>query len=90
LSLEPELAAVDGEGDGNLLRIDLLALAPPALRRRALRHWLGRCRGDLKRLELVHIVALERLLLNGGGGRTIELPGGATVTRKLGLLKFSG
>lgn len=90
LSLEPELTAVDGEGAGNLLRIDLLALAPPALRRRALRHWLGRCRGDLKRLELVHIVALERLLLNGGGGRTIELPGGATVTRKLGLLKFSG
>jgi tRNA(Ile)-lysidine synthase len=90
LSLEPELAAVDGEGAGNLLRIDLLALAPPALRRRALRHWLGRCRGDLKRLELVHIVALERLLLNGGGGRTIELPGGTTVTRKLGLLKFSG
>jgi tRNA(Ile)-lysidine synthase len=90
LSLETDLAAVDGKGAGNVLRIDLLSLAPRALRRRALRLWLGRCRGDLKRLELVHIVALERLLLNEGGGRTIELPGGGKVTRKLGLLKFTG
>jgi tRNA(Ile)-lysidine synthase len=90
LSLEPDLAAVEGDDAGHLLRIDLLGLAPRALRRRALRFWLERCRGDLKRLELVHIVALERLLLNGGGGRTIELPGGGTVTRKFGLLKFTG
>src|SRR5262249_42208676 len=46
------------------LRIDLLRSTPPALRRRALRLWIASCRGDLRRLEYVHIVALERLLFN--------------------------
>jgi len=86
LSLEPDL---DGQESGALLRFDLLAEAPPALRRRALRLWLERCRGDLKRVERVHIVALERLLLGDRGGRVIELPGGARVSRKRGLLKYS-
>jgi tRNA(Ile)-lysidine synthase len=85
LSLEPDL---DGQTSGSL-RFDLLAEAPPALRRRALRLWIERCRGDLKRVERVHIVALERLLLGDRGGRVIELPGGARVSRKRGLLKYS-
>jgi tRNA(Ile)-lysidine synthase len=82
LSLEQET--------GTLLRVDLLALAPPALRRRALRLWIERCRGDLKRLERVHIVAVERLVLGDRGGRVIELPGGAKVSRKRGLLQYIG
>jgi tRNA(Ile)-lysidine synthase len=88
LSLEPNLAAA-GEGTSTTLRFDLLAESPPALRRRALRLWIGRCRGDLKRLERVHIVAVEGLLLGARGGRVIELPGGARVSRKRRVLQYS-
>jgi tRNA(Ile)-lysidine synthase len=88
LSLEPDPAAADGEAAWTLLRFDLLAAAPPALRRRALRLWLEQCRGDLKRLERVHIAALERLVLGDRGGRLIELPGGARVSRQRGTLQF--
>jgi tRNA(Ile)-lysidine synthase len=71
------------------LRTDLLAVAPPALRRRALRLWLERCRGHLRRLEFSHIAAVESLVLEDRGARTIELPGGARVSRKRGLLVFN-
>lgn len=82
-----QLSLVD-ETPGNEIRTDLLAGAPAALRRRALRHWLEQCRGDLRRLELVHIRAVEDLVTQNRGGRTIELPGRATVSRKGGRLKF--
>jgi tRNA(Ile)-lysidine synthase len=82
LSLEDET--------GTLLRFDLLAVAPPALRRRALRLWIEQCRGDLKKLERVHLVAVEGLVLGERGGRVIELPGGAKVSRKRGLLQYLG
>lgn len=88
LSIEPDSGTAKGKKMGTFLRLDLLCLAPAALRRRALRLWIGRCRGDLKRLERVHIVALEGLLLGDRGGRVIELPGGARVSRKLGLLQY--
>jgi tRNA(Ile)-lysidine synthase len=71
------------------LRTDLLVVTPPALRRRALRVWLETCRGHLRRLEFVHIAAVESLVLENRGARTIELPGGATVGRKRGLLTFN-
>lgn len=84
-----ELSMTDG-GKRHQLRTDLLADAPPALRRRALRLWLEQCRGDLRRLERAHIRALENLVTQNRGGRTIELPGGSTVSRKSGLLTFKG
>ncbi|HEX5704976.1 MAG TPA: tRNA lysidine(34) synthetase TilS [Pyrinomonadaceae bacterium] len=71
------------------LRTDLLADVPPALRRRALRLWLEQRRGDLRRLELVHVRAVENLVTQNRGGRTIELPGGSTVSCKSGLLTFN-
>jgi tRNA(Ile)-lysidine synthase len=80
----------DRAADAIWLRWDLLSTAPRALRRRALRLWIARCRGDLKRVEHVHIVALETLLCGNRGGRVIELPGGARVVRKRGLLEFIG
>jgi tRNA(Ile)-lysidine synthase len=70
------------------LIVDVLAVAPAALRRRALRLWIARGRGDLRRLELVHILAVEKLLFGERGGRVIELPGGATITRKRGKIFF--
>ncbi len=64
------------------LRIAVLAQAPAALRRRALRRWISRGKGDLRRVELLHIVAIEKLLQGEKGGRITELPGGARVLRK--------
>jgi tRNA(Ile)-lysidine synthase len=82
-----ELATEDGAG--SLLRIDLLALAPPALRRRALRQWIEQGRGDLKRIERVHVLAVESLLFGDRGGRVIELPGGPKVLRRQKWLQFA-
>lgn len=67
---------------GSPLRVDLLALARPALRRRALRRWIELGRGDLKRIERVHLLAVESLVFGERGGRVIELPGGASVVRR--------
>lgn len=90
-----ELAADNGPLSRNklgaaTLRLDLLVMADPALRRRALRQWLARCRGNLRRLERVHILAVENLLLGDRGGRVIELPGGSKVSRKSGLIRYHG
>ena len=71
------------------LNVDVLAQAPAALRRRALREWILRARGDLRRLEMVHLLAVEGLLSNARGGRVAELPGGMKVTRKRGMLELS-
>jgi tRNA(Ile)-lysidine synthase len=71
------------------LRVEVLANAPPAVRLRALRQWIARGRGDLRRLELVHVLAVEQLLAGDRGGRTVELPGGARIARRRGKLEFS-
>jgi tRNA(Ile)-lysidine synthase len=81
--------SMDESTKGKKVRTDLLAVTPPALRRRALRLWLERCRGHLRRLEFVHIAAVENLVVENRGARTIELPGGATISRKRGLLTFN-
>lgn len=70
-----------------LLNVEVLRAAPLALRRRALRHWLAAGRGHLRRLEMVHLVAVEGLLEGERGGRIIELPGGTIVSRKRGRLE---
>lgn len=72
------------------LRVQALAAARPALRRRALRQWIARGRGGLRRLELAHLTAIERLLEGARGGRVAELPGGGRVERRRGLLIFLG
>jgi tRNA(Ile)-lysidine synthase len=76
------------EGAARPLRVDVLARALPALRRRALRLWLARGRGDLRRVGLQHVKAVERLLAGERGGRLAELPGGGRVERRRGLLLF--
>jgi tRNA(Ile)-lysidine synthase len=70
------------------LRVDILSLAPRALRRRALRLWLEEHRGDLRRIEHAHLAAIEKLLASTKSGRLIELPGGANAFRKNGLLHY--
>jgi hypothetical protein len=83
----------ESEADGNVggavpLRVEVLAGASVALRRRALRQWIARGRGGLRRVELAHVVAVERLLVGVRGGRIAELPGGARVERRRGWLFF--
>ncbi|HVF45433.1 MAG TPA: tRNA lysidine(34) synthetase TilS [Pyrinomonadaceae bacterium] len=70
------------------LRVEVLNGAPSALRRRALRLWVARGRGGLRRISLANVAAVERLLKGERGGRVAELPGGAGVERRKGLLTF--
>lgn len=78
------------KGETNVLPldVDVLASAPPAVRRRALRLWISSGRGDLRRLEMTHLVAVERLTEGNRGGRIAELPSGARVVRKRGWLEL--
>ena len=78
----------DDETNTPPLNVKLLANEPPALRRRALRQWLSQARGGARRLEMVHLLAVERLLEGTAGGRTIELPGGGRVKRSKNRLEF--
>jgi tRNA(Ile)-lysidine synthase len=82
-----DLAGSEGARTGKL-RIDLLLVAPAALRRRALRQWLSKHRGDLRQIEHAHIVAIEKLLMSPKSGRAVELPGGANAIRKQGMLHY--
>ncbi|HEX6716935.1 MAG TPA: tRNA lysidine(34) synthetase TilS [Pyrinomonadaceae bacterium] len=70
------------------LDVKVLADAPPAVRRRALRQWLSSARGSTRRLEMVHLVAVEKLLEGKAGGRVVELPGGGRVRRERNRLEF--
>ena len=70
------------------LDVNTLSKAPAAVRRRALRLWIGRGRGDLRRLELAHLLGVEKLLEGERGGRVAELPGGSFVERRRGRLTF--
>lgn len=79
---------VEDETGRPALDVKVLAGAPPALRRRALRQWISEARGNARRLEMVHILAVEKLLEGTAGGRVVELPGGLRVKRKKGRLEF--
>jgi tRNA(Ile)-lysidine synthase len=70
------------------LDVKVLSNAPPALRRRALRQWLSDARGGTRRLEMVHLLAVERLLEGNSGGKVAELPNGGRVRRRRNRLEF--
>ena len=79
---------LDDETQTPVLDVKVLAAAPPALRRRALRQWISGARGSSRRLEMVHLLGVERLLEGAAGGRVVELPGGSRVRRKRNRLEF--
>jgi tRNA(Ile)-lysidine synthase len=79
---------VEDETETPALDVKVLAKAPPALRRRALRQWIFERRGNTRRLEMVHLLAVEKLLEGTTGGRVVELPGGSRVRRKRNRLQF--
>jgi tRNA(Ile)-lysidine synthase len=84
------IAGKDGADETKtpVLDVKVLANEPPALRRRALRQWLARARGSTRRLEMVHLLAVEKLLEGSAGGKTVELPGGGRVRRSRNRLEF--
>lgn len=79
---------VDDETETVVLDVKVLAAAPSALRRRALRQWISEARGSSRRLEMVHLLAVEKLLEGTAGGRVVELPGGSRVRRMRNRLQF--
>jgi tRNA(Ile)-lysidine synthase len=90
LELASQGSPRDSETNLPTLSVDVLSQSPAAVRRRALREWISRSRGDLRRIEMIHLVAVERLLKGERGGRVAELPGGMKVTRRRGMLELSG
>jgi tRNA(Ile)-lysidine synthetase-like protein len=72
------------------LSVEVLRGASEAVRSYALRGWIAARRGNLRRIESVHIEAIGKLLEGARGGRVAELPGGSWVERRRGLLLFHG
>jgi len=70
------------------LRVGALVAASASVRRRALRLWLARGRGDLRRISQANLLGVERLCEGERGGRVAELPGGSRVERRRSLLTF--
>lgn len=70
------------------LDVKVLSGAPPALRRRAIRQWLAEARGSTRRLEMVHLLAVDKLLEGNANGRVVELPSGGRVRRSRNRLEF--
>jgi tRNA(Ile)-lysidine synthase len=56
---------------------------------RLIRAWLALNRGNLRQIELKHIDAIRRLVNSRKSGKTVELPGGQTVSKQAGKLVFS-
>jgi tRNA(Ile)-lysidine synthase len=82
------LDPTDTRSGEQALRTAPLRAASAGLRRRALRLWLMKHRGDLRRIEQAHILAIEKLLFSQKSGRMIELPGGGAAFRQDGMLHF--
>jgi tRNA(Ile)-lysidine synthase len=91
-ALLKEATIVEKRGGSRLkdraLNATVLAQSPPSLRRQAIRKWLSEARGHTRRLEMVHILAVERLLQSKARGRTVELPDGGRVVKQRGRLQF--
>ncbi len=72
----------------NALLIAPLIALPTALRRRVIREWIKKNRGDLRRIGFVHLVSIETLALEGEGNSYVELPDGWKVLRSGKVLKL--
>ncbi|HEX8369178.1 MAG TPA: tRNA lysidine(34) synthetase TilS [Pyrinomonadaceae bacterium] len=76
------------EANKGELKTEDLTNFSSAVRRRVLRAWLSARRGDLRRLDLKHVEAVERLIFSRKSGRFVELPGGEVVVKTKGKLVF--
>jgi tRNA(Ile)-lysidine synthase len=80
-------ASKDSKTDASL-DVRRLAAAPAPLRRRALRIWLHQRRGHLRRIDAVHLAAIEALALRGHSGQRMEIPGGGRILNEFTRLVF--
>jgi tRNA(Ile)-lysidine synthase len=69
------------DGADILLHADLLAAEPRALRLRLYRRALLELRGDLQRIGLPHLDAIDRLTISGHPSAKLKLPGDCFVRR---------
>jgi len=76
------------EGEIKELNLKDLKDVFPSMRRTILRGWLKDNRGNLRRLELKHIEAVEKLIFSRKSGKIVELPDGESVLKKNGKLYF--
>lgn len=87
-SADVKVETAGAEIAGAEINVGVLAAAPLALQRRALRQWLRNARGDLRRVDEKHIRTVLHLLAGERGGRVVEIPGGGRVERRKGRLRF--
>ncbi len=73
--------------DGGLL-VGVLAAAPPALRRRALRGWALTAGAPATDLNAGHVLAVERLVTGWHGQTGVDLPGRLTADRRGDTLRI--
>jgi tRNA(Ile)-lysidine synthase len=85
---EAESLQIDEQEVPEILSQDELKKMPKPRQIRVLRAWLLKHRGNLRRLELKHFAAIERLLNSNKSGRIAELPDGQKVLKKDGKLFF--
>lgn len=72
------------------LAIDELAREPRGLRLRLYRRALAEQRGDLQRIGLSHLDAIDGLILSARPNSSIKLPGDCIVSRSYNALRFTG
>ena len=77
------------EATGPMLDVEQLAAEPRGLRLRLYRRALCELRGDLQRIGLGHLEAIDRLVASGRPNSRLKLPGECTVARSYGALRFT-
>jgi tRNA(Ile)-lysidine synthase len=74
---------------GPVLSVEKLADEPRGLRLRLYRRALAELRGDLQRIALAHLEAIDRLIISERPNSRLKLPGECFVSRSYGSLRFS-
>ena len=77
------------EATGPVLSVEKLASEPRGLRLRLYRRALSELRGDLQRIALSHLEAIDRLISSERPNSRLKLPGECFVSRSYGSLRFS-
>ncbi len=94
-ALEEMFNANSTESSGSLssrikeeLEIKELKKMPFPIRRKIVREWLKRNRGNLRSLDIKHADAIENLIFSRKSGKTVELPGASFVFKENGKLLY--
>lgn len=83
-----ELKNKQSDTQDETLQIKDLKNLFPSMRRRILRDWLQKRRGDLRTLDAKHFRAIENLIFSRRSGKIVELPNGEILLKTGGSLTF--